>query len=84
MPAPAAAQAGAWVVKMGAFADASNVKRLQAQLTTAGFKSYTELYDSEQGQRTRVRAGPFPTRAAAEHARDKLKKLGLDGTVGEK
>jgi DedD protein len=87
--APAAAPAngsetGAWVVKLGAFADAENVKRLQAKLSAAGFKSYTEAFDSEQGVRTRVRAGPFASRAAAEHAKGKLKKLGLDGLVGEK
>jgi DedD protein len=84
-PAPASGTgAGAWVVKLGAFADADNVKRLQAKLSAAGFKSYTEVFDSEQGPRTRVRAGPFATRAAAESARGKLKKLGLDGLVGEK
>jgi DedD protein len=77
-------ETAAWVVKLGAFADADNVKRLQAKLTAAGIKSYTEAFDSEQGLRTRVRAGPFATRAAAENAKGKLKKLGLDGPVGEK
>jgi DedD protein len=90
-PAPApgeaaktVAPAGNWVVKLGAFADISNVNRLQSQLTAAGIKSYTEVYDSSQGPRTRVRAGPYVSRAAAEHAREKLKKIGVDGTVGEK
>ncbi len=72
------------MVKMGAFADVTNVKRLQAQLSAAGIKSYTEPYESSDGTRTRVRAGPYATRAAAERAREKLKKIGLDGTVGEK
>jgi DedD protein len=30
---------------------------------------------------TRVRAGPYPTREAAESARTQLKKAGLDGTI---
>lgn len=76
--------AGTWVVKLGAFADNENVKRLQAQLSAAGIKSYTEALDSNQGQRTRVRAGPFATRVAAERAQEKLKKMGHVGVVGEK
>jgi DedD protein len=83
-PAASGTDAGTWVVKLGAFADIENVKRLQAKLSAAGIKSYTEAVDSGQNARTRVRAGPFASRAAAEHARGKLKKLGLDGPVGEK
>ena len=83
-PAKPEMAGGAWVVKLGAFADKENVKRLQAQLSAAGIKSYTESLDSPQGQRTRVRAGPYPTRAAAERAHEKLKKMGHAGVVGEK
>jgi DedD protein len=80
----AAAPTGTWVVKLGAFADKENANRLQARLSAAGVQSFAESAESNQGQRTRVRAGPFATRAAAERAQEKLKKMGVDGAVDEK
>ena len=41
------------------------------------FKSFSENFTGAKGPQTRVRAGPFPTRDAAERAREKLKSLGL-------
>lgn len=86
---PAAAKAEAphaatWGVKLGTFADADNVKRFQAKLLAAGIKSYTEPVESDKGQQTRVWHGAFANRAAAEHARDRLKKIGYPGVVSEK
>jgi DedD protein len=46
-----------------------------------GLPAYTEKLDSDQGVRTRVRAGPFATREAAEKAQAKIKKIGVAGTV---
>jgi len=67
----------AWVVPLGAFASTENVKQLQAKLAEAGMKSYTEGVKTSQGEQTRVRAGPFETKAAAEQAREKLGAMGL-------
>jgi DedD protein len=80
----AAAPSGTWVVKLGAFADKENANRLQARLSAAGIQSYTESTESNQGLRTRVRAGPFVTHTAAERAQEKLKKMGVNGAVDEK
>jgi DedD protein len=80
----AGAPTGTWVVKLGAFADKENANRLQARLSAAGIQSYTESTESNQGPRTRVRAGPFATRTAAERAQEKLKKMGVNGAVDEK
>jgi DedD protein len=41
-------------------------------------------YDSPQGTRTRVRAGPFATQEAAEKARARIKIIGVDGPVAPK
>ena len=68
-------------MQVAALADPDKVKELQARITEGGLKSYTEPVATAKGPVTRVRAGPFPTRAAAEEARDKLKSLGLPGTV---
>jgi DedD protein len=78
-PAPAeraraeAALAGTeYVVQVGVFADpAAAVDMLKA----AKLPYYTELLKDNL---TRVRAGPFPSKEAAEKARERLKGLGLD------
>ena len=57
---------------------------LQTKLNEIGVKSYTENLDSPQGAKTRVRAGPFPSKEAAEKALDKMKKIGVNGIVSAK
>lgn len=79
-----AAAAGQHVILIGAFANPGNVKVLQAKLNEIGVKSYTENLDSPQGAKTRVRAGPFPSKDAAEKALDKMKKIGVNGIVSAK
>ena len=72
---------GAYVVQVAALADAARVKQLQKQMTAVGVKAYTEAVSTKGGEITRVRAGPYATREAAETARSQLKKAGLDGKV---
>ena len=62
---------------LGAFANKDNVKALEAKLAKAGVKYYTEVVTTPGGEQTRVRAGPFPTKEAAEKSREQLKSLGL-------
>ncbi|MFH1870328.1 MAG: SPOR domain-containing protein [Pseudomonadota bacterium] len=81
-PTPEAA--GQWVVQLGAYKEAGNVKLLLAKLKGVGVPAYTEKYDSPQGPRTRVRAGPFPSQDAAEKARSRIKIIGVDGPVAPK
>jgi DedD protein len=78
-PAPAeraraeAALAGVeYVVQVGAF---SNPKDVIAKLEAAKLPYYTEALNDNL---TRVRAGPFPSREAAEKVRERLKGLGLE------
>ncbi|MFM9967258.1 MAG: SPOR domain-containing protein [Burkholderiales bacterium] len=78
--AQAALQGEAYVVPLGAFLNQANVRTLQAKVTAAGFKSYSEVQKLAKGDQIRVRAGPFPTRQAAEEARESLQNTGL--TVG--
>jgi DedD protein len=68
-----AALAGAeYVVQVGVFADpAAAVDMLKA----AKLPYYTEALKDNL---TRVRAGPFPSKEAAEKARERLKGLGLE------
>ncbi len=73
-----------WVVQLGAFQNPANVKQLRAKLKSEGYNSYTEALETPGGVKTRVRAGPFPSREAAEKARDRLKRIGLNGVVAQK
>src|SRR5262245_21627065 len=68
---------GAYLVPLGAFANKDNVKALEAKLAKAGVTYYTEVVTTPAGEQTRVRAGPFPTKEAAEKGRERLKSLGL-------
>lgn len=76
--APAAVE---HVILIGAFANPANVRQLQSKLGELGIKVYTEALDSPQGKKTRVRAGPFASREAAEKALDKMKRIGVNGVV---
>jgi DedD protein len=68
-----------YVVPVGAYVSFEGVT---GRLAAAGIPYFTE---PAQGNLTRVRAGPFPTRQAAEQAVAKLKDLGLQpGTVATK
>jgi DedD protein len=60
-----------YVVPVGAYANAEGVT---AKLAAANIPYYTE---AAQGNLTRVRAGPFPSREAADQAAAQLKGLGL-------
>jgi DedD protein len=76
---PSTDDSGQWVIQLGAFKEAGNIKLLLAKLKGIGVPAYTEKMESPQGPRTRVRAGPFATQEAAEKARGRLKIIGVDG-----
>ncbi|MEY2634020.1 MAG: hypothetical protein RIR00_2674 [Pseudomonadota bacterium] len=80
-PAHAAAGNGAHLLLIGAYTNPGHVQILQKKLGEMGIKVITEKIDSPQGAKTRVRAGPFPNRDAAEKAAEKLKRIGVTGVV---
>lgn len=75
---------GQHVVLIGAFSNEANVANLRKKLGEQGIKVYTEALDSPQGKKTRVRAGPFPSREAAEKALKKMQQIGVSGVVAAK
>ena len=68
------AAAAEYVVAVGAFANPDSVL---AKLGDARLPYYTEKVATAKGGVTRVRAGPFASREAAEQAVEQLKSLGL-------
>ncbi|QDX81108.1 hypothetical protein B9N43_07560 [Denitratisoma sp. DHT3] len=75
---------GQWVVQLGAYQSAGNVKLLLSKLKEVGVPAYTEKFESPQGVRTRVRAGPFNSREAAEKSLRKIRIVGVDGPIAQK
>ena len=69
-----------FAILIGAFSNPANVKQLQTKLGELGINVYTEPV----GDKTRVRAGPFTNREAAEKALEKMKRIGVDGVVAVK
>lgn len=72
---------GAYVVQIAALSDAGKAKQLEKRMSATGHKTYTEEVATGSGRVTRVRAGPYSSREAAEKARAQLKKAGFDGQV---
>lgn len=79
-----AAKGGEFLVLIGAFANEDNVRILKSKLGELGIRVYTEPLDTPQGRKTRVRAGPFPNREAADKALERMKKIGVGGVVAAK
>ena len=82
-PKPAAADAAdqRLVVQVGAFADADKAKEVRQKLEKAGLKTYTQVAQTKDGERTRVRVGPFASKADAEKAASKIKSLDLPAAI---
>lgn len=77
----AAAADGRFVVQVGAFADADRAREARMKLERAGLKTYTNVADTKDGKRIRVRVGPFDTKAEADKAASKIKGLDLPAAV---
>jgi DedD protein len=76
------ARTSSFALQLGVFSDAANVAKLRARAKELGFPTFTENVKLADGQtRTRVKVGPFATRAAAEAAQRKLEGAGLRSMV---
>ncbi len=79
---PDAAQ-GRYVVQVGAYVEAAKLREARQKVESLGFKTYTQVVGAKDAPRTRVRVGPFATKADAEKAADKIKKLNLPAAILE-
>jgi DedD protein len=78
---PPAAAEGRFVVQVGAFADVAKARETRLKVEKAGLKTYTNVAETKDGKRIRVRVGPFATRAEADKAADKIKGLDLPAAI---
>lgn len=77
----APAEAGRFVVQVGAFADAAAAREVRGKVDKLGLKTYTQVVETSSGSRIRVRAGPFGSRDEADKALAKAKAAGLNAVV---
>jgi len=65
-------------LQVGAFSDADKVREVRRKLEQAGLKTYTQVVEGKDGKKTtRVRVGPYDTRAEADKAAARIRKLDL-------
>lgn len=64
--------------QLGAFNNPENAKAAQKKAAQAGVKSTSETVDTKGVEQTRVVAGPYNSREAAEKARGRLKEVGIE------
>jgi DedD protein len=70
-----------YVVQVGAFAEKDKARSAQLKLQRAGLRNYTHVAETKNGPRSRVRAGPFASRAEADKAAEKIKGLDLPAAI---
>jgi DedD protein len=70
-----------FAVQIGAFKDEDKLKQARDKLAAARITHYIERIDSAAGPLTRLRAGPYPSRDAADQALAEVKLNALDGKV---
>jgi len=80
-PATGAAAAARFVVQVGAFSETDKLREVRRRVEAAGLKTYTQVVQTQEGSRTRVRVGPFPDREQAAQAAEKIKKLDLPASI---
>ncbi len=70
------------MVQVGAFSDADKVREVRRKLEQAGLKTYIQVLEGKDGKKTtRVRVGPFESKADADKAAARIRKLDLPAAV---
>ncbi len=70
-----------FVVQVAAVSSQAKAEELQNRLKKAGIQSYSQRVSTKDGDRFRIRIGPFGNREEADKMRGRLGPLGLSGTV---
>ncbi len=72
---------GRFVVQVAAVSSQAKAEELLNRLKMAGIQSYSQKVNTKDGDRFRIRIGPFGSREEADKMRGRLGPLGLSGTV---
>lgn len=85
-PAPASTptplgSAPGYYINVGLFAEEANARRAQAKLLNVGLPAFRQTFSTKNGERTRVRVGPFDSEADAQKAATQIRSLQLDALI---
>ncbi len=69
------------MVQAGAYLDATSLRDARQKVEKLGLKTYTQVVETPTGKRTRVRIGPFESRAEADSVAARIKATGLSVVV---
>jgi DedD protein len=75
--AASAGMAGRLVVQVGAYTEPAKLRDARQKVEKLGFKTYTQVVEVDGAKRTRVRVGPFASKAEADQAAARIKASGL-------
>jgi DedD protein len=78
---PAAVDGQRFIVQVGAFSDPAKARETRLKVERAGLTTYTQVVDTPEGKRTRVRVGPFASRAEADKAAARIQGLELPAAI---
>jgi DedD protein len=81
VPATSTSKSDGYLIQVGVFSDAANVKQLEDKLKAQNLKAYTEKLQTEKGEKIRLRTGPYASKADAEKALLAVQKAGLSGMI---
>ncbi|MBM3336516.1 MAG: hypothetical protein FJY60_02305 [Betaproteobacteria bacterium] len=70
-----------YLLQIAAVNSKTKADDLKSRLKESGIKAHSEKISTKDGDRFRVRVGPFATREEAEKMQARVKKLGLNGSV---
>ena len=80
-PTEVAADNGRFVVQVGAYLEVQAARDARQKLESMGYKTYTQVIESDTGRRIRVRVGPYPTKAEADKIATRIKSSGMQAAV---
>jgi DedD protein len=70
-----------YIVQFGAFSDADKAQEARRKVEKAGLKTYSQVAKTADGDRIRVRVGPFTNKDEADKAAAKIKALALPASI---
>lgn len=79
--APVPGRQAGYYLNAGLFAEEANARKVQAQLLNANLPAFRQTLQTAQGQRIRVRVGPFATQQQAQAQSATLRGMGLEAVV---
>lgn len=67
-----------YYLNVGMFAEVANARRAQAKLLNIGLPAFRQTFSTPNGERTRLRVGPYPTLAEAQKTAAQIRRLGFE------